>query len=414
MMPKNNVTDNRIYFFDNIRYLMVLLVVVLHSAASYSSLKPVVLVRDQYSEFFNILMLFLSVFLMPTLFFIAGYFALPSLKSKNTYSFIFSKLRRLGIPFLIGVILYGPIHTYIFQYVRGYMSLGLWNHLLIKMKSALTFHTGFITSHFQFHLSYFWFISLLLSFFIIFALLHKVKEKLFVKAFSAGRTEITSSSSILFVILLTGILITVSSILIHGYFFRDLNRLPWMIIVNLIQFQPSIIGLYGLSFSLGIYAFHKSWFVNRNVPGHFIMWAILSGILWYFERKLMIIILAGDATPQIFVINSFLRTFLFFFILLTLISFSVKYWNSSSKVNRLLASNSYTIYLIHVIFVRLSQLALYKLWNGSIYVKFILVCIFSMSMSLLFSQFVIRKSPPVSAAGLVGVFILLLILLGPS
>ena len=413
MQPNNNDSVSRIYFFDNIRYLIVLLVVVIHSATSYSSLTPWVPVRDQNAKFFDELILFLDVFLMPTLFFIAGYFALPSLKSKNTWPFIKAKIKRLGIPCLLGVVLYTPIHSYIRIYSRSNLTLDLWDIFLIKMKSALTFHTGFITSHLQFNHSYFWFISLLLLFFILFALLHKAKDKLFVKTSSLVRTETPSSISILLVIFLVGIVIAILSLLIHGYFYKGTNRMPWIMVFNLIQFQPTKIGLYVFSFSLGIYAFHKNWFLNRKIPGHFIIWAMLSVILWYFLRKTMINLLGGFSI-QMAVIYIFLNTFLFFSILLTLVSFGVNYWDNSSKANRLFANNSYSIYLMHMIFVRLSQLALFKWWEGLIYFKFIFVCIFSISLSFLFSQYAIKKSPGISAAGLISVFVLLLVLLVPG
>ena len=100
-MPEHaTVTTERIVFFDNIRYLIVLLVVIFHAGCAYSHFSTWWTVNDANSLFFDYLLGVLDVFMMPILFFIAGYFALPSLTQTGTWLFIKRKLRRLGIPWL--------------------------------------------------------------------------------------------------------------------------------------------------------------------------------------------------------------------------------------------------------------------------------------------------------------------------
>jgi uncharacterized membrane protein YcfT len=68
-MPMDQkMSTDRIIFFDNIRYLMVLLVVVLHSACGYSNYTTFWAVNDTNSIIFDYLLGILGVFLMPTLF----------------------------------------------------------------------------------------------------------------------------------------------------------------------------------------------------------------------------------------------------------------------------------------------------------------------------------------------------------
>jgi len=59
---------DRVIFLDNIRYLMVLLVVVLHSALAYTNNASWWTVNDENSIFIDYLLGVLDVFLMPTLF----------------------------------------------------------------------------------------------------------------------------------------------------------------------------------------------------------------------------------------------------------------------------------------------------------------------------------------------------------
>jgi glucan biosynthesis protein C len=182
-------STDRVIFLDNIRYLMVLLVVMLHSALAYTNNAPWWTVNDENSIFIDYLLGVLDVFLMPTLFFIAGYFALPSLQQKGKWLFIRVKLKRLGIPWLLGIFLLVPIINYIHLYSRGYPTtlMSLWGKFALNFEEVLSLYTGFITSVVKFHQHHFWFISLLLVFFIVFAFLHDGRRKLLPSFFSSDK-----------------------------------------------------------------------------------------------------------------------------------------------------------------------------------------------------------------------------------
>ena len=201
---------DRVVFLDNIRYLMVLLVVVLHSALGYTDNASWWTVNDENSIFIDYLLGVLDVFLMPTLFFIAGYFTLQSLQKKGKWLFIKGKLKRLGIPWLLGIFLLVPIINYIHFYSRGYPAtlLSLWQKFTLNFQEVLSLHTGLITSVVKFHQHHFWFISLLLVFFIVFAFLHDGKRKFFQSIFSSEKPKTSSLKSILLIFFLVGSLST--------------------------------------------------------------------------------------------------------------------------------------------------------------------------------------------------------------
>ena len=73
--------STRIAFLDHIRTLMVLLVVVYHSVAAYSTVAPHWWTHDTTSLVSDIIREWFDVFTMPVLFFVAGYFALSSIKN---------------------------------------------------------------------------------------------------------------------------------------------------------------------------------------------------------------------------------------------------------------------------------------------------------------------------------------------
>ena len=182
MRQEHKLAHERIYFLDNIRSLMILLVVVLHSAEPYTHYRSWWAVNDQDSVIIDKLFLTLDVFLMPILFFIAGYFTLPSLKNKSAWLFIKKKFRRLGLPFIIGILVINPIYLYIWNYSRGYLHYNIWDVFLGSISSATKFQSGFINNIDQFQCYHLWFISLLLLFFIVFIFLHSVNSKLSTKS----------------------------------------------------------------------------------------------------------------------------------------------------------------------------------------------------------------------------------------
>jgi glucan biosynthesis protein C len=415
MQMDHEVSANRIGFFDNIRYLMVLLVVVLHSACAYSNNTQWWTVNDANSIFFDYLLGVLGVFLMPTLFFIAGYFALTSLQQKGKWLFIKSKLIRLGLPWLLGVILMVPMINYIHFYSRDYpvSLLSLWGRFVKNLEGGLSLHTGFITSSMQFQHMHFWFISLLLTFFIVFTFLHDAKKRWLPNKPTPTKPKIPTTRSILLVVGLVSIVTALITFLIYGIFHGTQNKDAWITIGSLIQFQASKIILYISCFSLGIYAFSKNWFKNGKTPGYFLFWIILSIGLMYCQGKVLTTLMTnfsiGLALSWVF-----MRTVLVFTILLSLISFGIHQWHSPSKASRQLSANSYNIYLLHMIFVVVIQVLLLEWVSISIFIKFGIVTLTTIFISYLTSQYLIRPFPKISVAGMITLFVLLLAVLNPT
>lgn len=103
-----------IYSLDNLRTFIILLVVVFHVAMAYMVNAPQwwYVVDPKKSLFFDLFILINDVFMMPAIFFIAGYFALQSLVKEGSLAFLKDKLIRLFIPWVIGVLFLAPVITY--------------------------------------------------------------------------------------------------------------------------------------------------------------------------------------------------------------------------------------------------------------------------------------------------------------
>lgn len=405
-----NEDNDRKLFFDNIRYFLVFLVVVYHMAASYSHYGAWWAVNDDNSVFFDSLIRLLGVFLMPAFFFIAGYFALPSLHRYGTWNFLKKKIIRLGIPWLIGVLLLGPIRIYIYQFSRGVQELNLWQLFIVNTREAGMFRTGYIDSSLQFHHGPFWFLSLLLFFFIVLGLLH---HRIFSRAErpSADR-QVTDPSikSIFSVFILVSIVTTIMTLFMFLFFTKEPGKQPFVIIASILQFQPTRVCLYGICFIMGIYAFYKNWFSCRVSPGNPLLWFVVA-LTFLLVEEMIFASLVRRFTPTLGVLHVTSISFLVFSIIMTLMTFGGRYWNNGKKLNQLFAQNSYAIYLIHFVIVLVVQLLMYKWWDVSTYIKFITGSILSVLLSFILSEFLLRPYPKSSILGMVSLFGVLSLLL---
>ena len=173
MEKKTNTSQNRLIFFDNLRYLMVLLVLVFHSGVSYASLVAFWPYHDPNpSELINHTLPLLEVFMMSVLFFIAGYFVLPSLQKQGGRRFLAGKFKRLGIPWLVVTLLVLPVLDYIHYYTqsigKGLSPRNYATHWWLSFKKITEFKFGpmmmseYLDMTQHFYQRHMWFLSLLL------------------------------------------------------------------------------------------------------------------------------------------------------------------------------------------------------------------------------------------------------------
>lgn len=111
----------RIYFLDNLRTFLILLVVILHSGLVYESvLQNSWIVSDPVkNESIGLIRMYLDLFVMFMIFFISGYFVPISAKRKSSFEFIKSKFKRIVLPWIIAVLTLIPAYKFIFLYSRG-------------------------------------------------------------------------------------------------------------------------------------------------------------------------------------------------------------------------------------------------------------------------------------------------------
>lgn len=419
--------ENRLIFFDNLRYLLVLCVVLQHASFAYNGLTWWPVADGSTSVVAGWLSSMFDAFTMPLLFYIAGYFALPTVRKKGIAPFLMGKLKRLGIPWLVCILTICPILPLIYHYTRdGFtLSAGYWDLWLVVMKSFARFDIGLITSmdalmrQDQFYQRYMWFLSLLLLFFFIFALVYWMKRGWFETKIKTAESKQASVSSTIRLLLAVGFLTFIPSFITIGMmlFFGPDSSNPESLFTlgNVIQFRPSRIFVFVVYFTMGILTYRNRWIERGKFPGDPKTWAvsfIVITVAYLYTRHLM---LSGpEELRELFgIIFFFLLNFLTISTLGLFTSIAIKYWNRPTPVNRSLASVSYDIYLSHYIFVLAFQLLLLTVPVIPGLLKFAVVSVLSILCAYLVSRFLIKPRPRLAVATAVALLVVMALVVHP-
>lgn len=408
---------SRIYFLDNIRTLMVILVVIFHCGSAYSSaVKFWPFHEKTFSRLIDFYMLLGDVFMMSTLFFIAGFFAIPSYKKRGGKSFLINKFKVLGIPWFIITILILPIIDYINYFFNSSIQLIKINfstYWLLSIKKILQFNFGFldmskyIIMPDQYYQRYMWFLSLLLFFFFIFAFYMWIKNHLIKK--NHVRKNKSNSKTIPFIVI--GVLTIVLFGTVKLLFYDEILGSGWFSFGHLLEFQLGKFMIYGVYFAFGVYAYNKEWFISSHGPKRTWIWGLSCFILFGINMMVFKIITSTSSPLLIYKllhvvfyplwVLSFLGVFL---------SLGFKYWNKSTPFNKSMASNSYNIYLVHYFFAMTIPLLLSNWVSIPVILKFIMVSVSTLILSYTISRFVIKKHPKIFIFSLTGLAFLLSII----
>lgn len=400
---------NRLLFFDMVRNLAMLSVILFHAVAAYSTVTPHWGLHDGSFVAADIIRHLFDVFMMPVFFFVAGFFALPSLTKQGSWKFLKGKFKRLGVPWLLAILIVVPI--FLFMAFIGQMRPDVrhlhppfWQYWITYLKSFGTFQIGMFT-YGRMNQMHFWFLSLLLAFFVIVGLFHAVRTRRPGTIDGSSTKGPASNKSILSALLVAAVLTSL------GYFIIILltPEMSWVTIDLLLQFQPTNLISFIACFALGAFAYSRQWFAGDEFPGRLMIWVPVSILLTAGFFMIGQDVFAHPSTshqlsPMLLLIFSFTRTFLCLAFLVLFIAYARKYWNRPSRFNQNLSSNSYNIYLAHMFFVSFFQ-GLFMTWQGGpalakAGIAFVLTLPLSYGISRLIDRF-----PRGFALGLVALFI---------
>lgn len=317
----------RLYFLDNLRTTIIFLVVLYHAGGVYESAGTWAsfwIVDDpDTNNISGIVGLVVDIFMMSTLFFISGYLAPPSLKSKTARQFLVSKFRRLMIPWMVAVLTLIPLYKVIFLYSRN-LPQEQWT-------TYFHFSSGNISSQ-----NWLWFLPVLFLFnllYLLFAGLNVAPARIPFKLAVA----------------------TVFAIGVAYSFGMEFFHLTGWTLTPLLDFQNERILIYFLMFLLGTLGYQQQLFTAK--PSGNALYITVTATSWVpINIYVWFLLLPWIVPGTVFVTPIADRVILwlsFHLSLLSLMYLMIKsfrrYVDRTGPLWDALNQNSYYVYIIHVV-----------------------------------------------------------------
>jgi glucan biosynthesis protein C len=358
----------RLVFLDNLRATAIVLVVVLHASITYMAYAPVWwYVLDQpRSLLFTAVVLVIDVPLMPILFFVAGYFAVPSLQRRGPGGFVREKVVRLGIPWIVGVVFLAPAVTYMTYVSRGIPTgyLRFWRN-------------DFWGPMFQ--QSVYWFLGILFVEFLIFTWIWGSDPE---RLRRSPRPERPGGRVFLAVVAATALWMILEASL---WGLDDWQRIGWLFVI-----QPARLAFYIVYFALGVHAERRAWFGATGYRPDLGPWgwgSILTGLAYLAYRFHGNPVTSGERAVAAVLFASFcLATLIAAIGLFQLVA------NKSTGVWRMLASNAYGIYYVHPLILYPLAYLMRDLHAPAV-VKVMMLVIVTLAASLAVTALVLHRLP---------------------
>jgi len=370
----------RFAFLDNIRSLVIFLVIAMHSAVTYSGFgfwyyvegSPEKLLIWEF-VFFGFLQSFIQAWTMGILFFISAFLAAKSLARHGAKKFIKERLFRLGVPLLIYQFLISPLMSFL---TPG--SNPMENHPEISLLKQYAFYV--ISLEWLGSTGPLWFVQVLLFFCIVYAMVKKLSP-------GGVKLQNITKANVIIIVLLTGAI-------------AFLIRLIFPVGTSFMNLQFSYFSSYIVMFILGIIAGENNLMENiANFKN--IFWLKLSLIIgipmWAF-----VMIFGGVLSGEMKINGgfywqsfaySFWESFTAIAFSLGLISFFRDKVNIENKFTALMRENAFGIYVFHAPILTAVSLGL-RHWMLNPVPKFFIVMLLAFVICLLFSA-LIRKIKPV-------------------
>ncbi len=366
----SNIMKTRIYFLDNLRTFLILLVVVLHSGLVYEAVlqNSWIVVDPVKNNNIGLIRMYLDLFVMFSIFFISGYFVPSSAKKQNSFSYLKSKFKRIMIPWLIAVLTLIPAYKFIFLYSRG-LPQEEWFTYFHWFERAGTDLSFYANNPIQ---NWLWFLPVLFIFQAIYLGLYKAKLLNF---------NISLKTAVIATLILGSAYgVFISSVGLNGWYHSAL-----------LHFQRERLLVYFLSFLLGTLCYklkvftgekmNRKMYIVSNVVVTFSLGIFTAAALNTFFNII-------DPQRQYYFISEFGDRVVYYtsglismLALLHVLTYAFR--KSLNKTNALLnelSKNSYSVYIIHVIVMGVIAVTLLD-FQAPAFLKFVILSILTFVLS---------------------------------
>ncbi len=375
-MSNENVKSRYLYI-DNLRLLMIVFVVMVHLAVTYSGLGSWYFMdtgeMDLVSEIIlSIFQSFTQGYFMGFLFLISGYFVAKSYDKKGCKKFLAERLIRLGIPTLIYMLVINPFIVYV-------LIGDTWDRpMFLKYYMNYIISFDFIGSS-----GPLWFAFALLIFNCVYALIRTLNKKPIVKK----DQKLPGTKATILLILIIAVV-------------AFLIRLVQPIDTDIINMQLCFFSQYIILFIVGVKAGRYQWFAQLpyKTGRNWLLAALIPGIITWF-----ILMLAGGALDIGFDVYkggltwqsaayALWEAFIAVAMAAGLIGVFQEKCNKQSKLVKNLSDNSFGVYMFHAPIIITLSMVLTNIELPPM-VKFLIACIVGIPLSFLLSHYIFRKIP---------------------
>jgi glucans biosynthesis protein C len=365
-----NAPTHRLFYLDNLKALLIIFVVLVHTAVTYSGIgswfykEPRPMGNTSYCLFF-FFMFITQAYFMSLFFMISAYFVPGSLEKKGVKKFVADRLYRLGMPALIFAFLICPVcitiaHPNISlsdRYVQGIATLKIFSW------------TGPL-----------WFVVALLIFTLSYLIIKRPLD-LFI---SKHAFDVNAKNALTLVGLIT--------------FFAFVIRLIFPIGTSVMNMQLCFFSAYVFMFLVGIIAYQKDIFskIDYRAGKRWLVAAFAVGM-----PLLTVILRFGVSSTRSWsfiggwnamsLLYAFLESYLCVTIIIALIGIFKERFNTQNTLQKFLSDNAFGVYVFHTP-VLISISVVLKHVELPPLVKFAMVACLAVPASFMFSH-VVRKIP---------------------
>ena len=364
------MSTKRIYFLDNLKSFIILLMVFFHAAMSYMAYPPDwwYVSNTEHVLAGTVFVLWADTFIMPVMFFISGYFGQMSLAHHSFSSFLKSKLLRIALPWLFGAMLIAPYIAY----------------LMIASRSIPLSFSDFYLKLFwgaAYQQAHYWYLGALLA---LYGLL-----MLFTALFPGCRKAAAPKDPhpLLFLFLL------LFSTLSFGGLTSILPDGTWIHPLYILMLQPTRVPLYLCYFFLGSWAWQKQWFTAKGYQPSASSWSalFLLASLCYLLVRLIPALLPLPAVLLPYG-NAFFHGLLCMSAVFALCALFQHFLDYTTKRLAIWAMVSYPIYYLHQIFLQHS-IWLFRPLALNIWCKYLLATCLALTVTFLASRYLLLRLP---------------------
>jgi peptidoglycan/LPS O-acetylase OafA/YrhL len=367
----------RLDFIDNLRWVMIVLVVAMHAAVTYSQLGGWYFKEDPKPD--QVTMLFfayfqsgLQAFFMGYLFLLAGYFVPRALDRKGTGKFLRDRFVRLGIPTLIYMFVVHPFTVYWLLHDYYKIRVSSWTGYLNYLRTFRWIGSS----------GPMWFAFALLIFCCVYALVRLASRK----SLDEPAAPLPATVQVIGLALL----ICVCSFLV---------RLAQPMGSNVLNMQLANFSQYILLFCVGLMAYRRNWLLR--IPYEFGMrwlrFALIAGSLFWIGLVGAIVAtntfnsINGGFTWQ----SAGFCLWEAFFCLGICLGLTVLFrekFNSQGAFAKWMSDNNFSVYMFHPPILIAVTLAM-RGFAAPKPVKFLVATVVATTLTFLASNYIFRRIP---------------------